>query len=95
MTSKNAPSSKTPARPSKPRSRSPKPAQPALQPETVKRYQCEFICVIGFPQATKDALGPDLLKEVMDELNTLGLRIVFQDERSVVNLSTHILATQV
>lgn len=61
MTSKKAPAPKAPSSYSKARSQSRKPPLPAPQPETVKRYSCDFICVMGFPQSSKDLLGPDLL----------------------------------
>lgn len=95
MTSKKAPGTKTTSSSTKARSKSRQSAQPAPKPETVERYHCNFICVIGFSQAAKEALGPDLLKTVTDELNTLALDIVLQDQRCVVNLSSHILATTV
>lgn len=94
MTSKKAPSAKKPATASKTRPRPRKSAQPAPQPETVQRYRGNFICVIGFPQATKEAFGPDLIKQVTDELNKLDLHLVLQDEQHVVNLSTQIFATE-
>ncbi|MBE7939667.1 hypothetical protein IM725_03650 [Ramlibacter aquaticus] len=93
MTSKKAPNTKTPSNASKPRSRSTKPAQLAPQPETVQRYSCTFICVMGFPEATKDALGPEILKKMTEELNKLDLHMTLQDEAWVINLSSQILAT--
>lgn len=94
MSRKQTSSAKTTANPTKPRTRSAKTARPTPQPETVQRYEGEAICAIGFPKATEEALGPELMKSVVEDLNKMGLLIVFQDERCVINLTTYILATR-
>jgi hypothetical protein len=92
MPSKRDSKSKTPAASSKPQASSSKATRKAPQPQPIQRFWGDVICVVGFPRATEEALGPKLLEEVIAEMNKTGIRFVFQDEHYVVNLTTQVLA---
>jgi len=92
MSSKQPSKSEKTSSASKTKASSSKAAQKTPQPQSVQRFWGEAICVIGFPRATEEALGPKLLQEVLAEMNKIGINFVFQDDRHVVNLTTGILA---
>lgn len=64
------------------------------QPESIQRFTSEVICVVAFTQLTEQALGPELINEVLTELNNMGVLFVFQNERAVVNLTTRICTSK-
>ena len=94
MPSKQSPQSKTPSGAAKPKTRSAKAARTTPQPQAIQRFWGDVICVVGFPRLTEEALGPELLEEVIAEMNKTGIRFVFQNERCVVNLTTQLIATK-
>lgn len=94
MPSKQGPKSKTPSTPPKAKAGSSRGTRQAPRPQSIERFWGEVICVIGFPRVTAAALGPELLDEVVAEMNKTGIRFVFQDERCVVNLTTQVLAVK-
>jgi hypothetical protein len=65
------------------------------QPESVQRFCSEVICVVAFTQLTEQALGPELMNEVLIEINNMGVLFVFQNERAVVNLTTRICTSKI
>ena len=92
MPTKQGSKSNSPTAGSKPKASSSKATRKAPLPQSIQRFWGDVICVVGFPRATEEALGPKLLEEVIADLNKTGIRFVYQDEKCVVNLITQVLA---
>lgn len=92
MPSIQASKTKSASATSKPKARSSKAARATPQPQSIQRFWGDVFCVVGFPRATEEALGSQLLQEVIAEMNKTCIRFVYQDERCVVNLTTQVVA---
>lgn len=91
MSRKQASKSNAPAVGPQPKAATSNTKRKSPPPESIQRFWGDVICAVAFPHATEETLGPELLEEVMAEMNKMGLRFVFQDEHCVVNLETQLV----